>query len=102
MSEPFDVCWERIRRANSHRDTIATVWNAFIEKEPYTASVEVDDNGYGIISIRQNAPIPPAIPLEFGEFLYQLRAALDAAIYEFACVNTSVRPPADEDKLEFP
>jgi hypothetical protein len=102
MGEPFDVCWERIRRANAHRDAIAAAWNAFIEEEPYDAHVDVDDNGWGFIRIEQTAAIPAEIPLEFGEFLYQLRAALDASIYETACLNTVRRPPADEDKLEFP
>jgi hypothetical protein len=102
VERPFDVCWERIRRAKSHCDAIAAAWNAFIEKEPYHARVEVKDDRYALISIEQFAPIPVDIPLAFGEFLYQLRAALDAAIYEVACLNTSQRPPANEDKLEFP
>jgi hypothetical protein len=102
MTGPFDVCWDRIRRANTHSEAIATAWSAFIKEEPYNARVEVDDDGNGYISIEQSLPIPPVITFEFGEFLYQLRAALDAATYECACANQGTRPPTDEHKLEFP
>src|SRR5689334_7569657 len=102
MERPFDVCWQRLRRAESHRTAIAAAWNAFIDEEPYRARIDVKDEKYTRISIEQLAPIPAAIPLEFGEFLYHLRATLDAAIYEVACLNTGHRPPADEKRLEFP
>src|ERR1700687_6277214 len=102
MAEPFDVCWERIARADTHRDAIATAWNVFIEEESYAASSYVNPDGTGAIWVRQLLPLPPVIALELGEFLYQLRAALDAAIYEIACVNSGTRPPADEQSLAFP
>lgn len=102
MGEPFDNCWERIRRADTHRDAIAALWNAFIEEESYAAHVRVDNDRTGSISIEQIRPLPSTIALELGEFLYQLRATLDACIYELASVNTRQRPPADEEKLEFP
>jgi hypothetical protein len=102
MAEPFDVCWERIARADTHRDAIATAWNAFIEEESHATSSYVNPDGTGAILVRQLLPLPSVIALELGEFLYQLRAALDAAIYEIACVNSEIRPPADERSLEFP
>jgi hypothetical protein len=102
MIVPFEVCWERIARAETHRDAIAAKWNAFIEDESYETSVYVEPNGVGEITIRQTRPVPPVLALEVGEFLYQLRAALDASIYELACVTEGKRPPTNEKKLEFP
>jgi hypothetical protein len=102
MSRPFDVCWERITRARTHRNAIANAWNSFIEEHPYDVRSYVNDDGTGGILIEQVKPIPLLIAVEIGEFLYQLRAALDACIYETACLNTGRRPPPDENKLEFP
>lgn len=42
------------------------------------------------------------ISLEFGEMLYQLRAALDALVYELAIVASGQEPPPDAERLEFP
>jgi hypothetical protein len=39
------------------------------------------------------------ISIEFGEMFYQLRAALDACVYESACLETGQTPPPDEAKL---
>jgi hypothetical protein len=100
--KPFDVCWERIKRAQTHRHAIVNIWNAFLEEEPYGTGSEVSGDGTGRIWIEQLAPVPTGIAFELGEYLYQLRAALDACIYEAACVNTGLRPPPDEDRLAFP
>ena len=102
MTAPFEVCWRRIERAQTHREAIAKIWHAFIDTDPYQPGVYVDDEGTGSIWVEQTAPIPDPIDLEIGEFLYQLRAALDASIYETVCMNSGLRPPPNPDKLEFP
>ena len=99
--EPFKVCWDRIDRANTYRQRIADIWNAFAKEDSYTANVHVDDDGAGVIWI-ETSPMPSELPFIIGEFLYQLRAALDACVYELACVNSGQRPPPSENVLEFP
>lgn len=101
MHRPFDECWERIARAKSHREAAGRAWNAFLDEHPYDASVDVDDDGTGRIWVEQLAPVPSVIAFEIGEFLYHLRAVLDACVYEAACLNIGQRPPPDEDRLEF-
>ena len=61
----------------------------------------MEDDGTGSIWIEQVKAIDPELAFVIGEFLYQLRAALDACVYEVACVNSGKRPPPDEDQLEF-
>jgi hypothetical protein len=103
MTGPFEACWERIARADSHRNRIAALWNEFVTQEdPYTPHVNVNDDGTGNISIELTRPLPQEIPFILGEFLYQLRAALDGCVYELACLNTGERPPARANALEFP
>ena len=41
------------------------------------------------------------IAFEIGEFLYQMRAALDHCVYEAARLASGQSPPPGEDKLEF-
>jgi hypothetical protein len=100
--KPFDLCWDRILRAEVHSDAAAKAWNAFIERDPYGVEAHVDADGSGWVSVRTTEPPPNSIALEIGEFLYQLRGALDASVYETACLNCGQRPPPDESKLEFP
>ena len=52
----------------------------------YRIALEYD--GTGAITVEQIKDIPSVISLEIGEFLYQLRAALDACVYELACVTS--------------
>jgi len=40
--------------------------------------------------------------LELGEFFYQLRAALDAAVYQVAVWSEGIDPPSKQDSVEFP
>jgi hypothetical protein len=48
--------------------------------------------------------VPPKndLALELGEFFYQLRAALDGAIYKMTVREGRADPPADENRIEFP
>lgn len=102
MAEPFEVCWQRVERAEAHNEAMARAWNTFIEDEPYEPVCTVNSDGTGRLFVVQVKPIPDVIGLELGEFLYQYRAALDSSIYELACCNSGDRPPANEGTLEFP
>ncbi len=99
----FIGCRERIARAKVHRDAFAKEWSAFVEDEPYDSHLEVDDGGEGSISITvRYDPLPSIFALELGEMLYQLRAALDGAIYACAIRDSGQNPPPSFERLEFP
>jgi hypothetical protein len=101
--EPFEVAFARIERGNVHRQTAATAWDEFLNEEPYTSVVNVDDDGEGELWIGVEAPrLPLVIGFEFGEMLYQYRAALDSCVYDAAIFETGKYPPPDEQALEFP
>jgi hypothetical protein len=100
---PFESCWERIRRADAHRDTFAAIWNEFIDEEgAYTTRLDMDDNGTGILYVRAVRDLPASLSLELGEMIYQLRAALDGVVYIAASLDTGQNPPPDKNWLEFP
>jgi hypothetical protein len=96
----------RLERAQTHRARIAELWNGFLDgDEPYEIHVRVENDGRGSIDVFPNEYDPPPldeISLEFGELLYQLRAALDSLVYELAIIDSGKDPPPDADKLEFP
>lgn len=111
----------RLERAQMHHREFGRIWNEFLtggealplydsrvieatrmEHQPYLPSVSVDPAGRGAIHV---APIDlprEELALEFGEFLYQLRAALDSLVYETAIHVSGEDPPPNAEELEFP
>jgi hypothetical protein len=101
-ADSFEGCWLRIERARRHRKEAAAEWNAFIAQNPYDAILQIDNKGYGTLLIEQLVPIPSNMALAFGEYFYQLRAALDNCIYIVACFDSQQSPPPGEDSIQFP
>jgi len=102
---PFETCRQRIARAEAHCKTLATLWNEAIEEgDLYSTRLDIQDDGTGSIWIapRFERGLPDVFSLEFGEFLYQLRSALDACVYAAAVVESGQDPPPNEEDLEFP
>lgn len=102
---PFDNCWKRIERAEVHREAFSQAWNKVVEnKNSYSPVVRLYSDGTWRIWIEpiHFSGFPPIASLELGEMLYQLRAALDASIYECAILESGKNPPPDENALEFP
>jgi hypothetical protein len=99
----FAPCWNRIARAESHIAAFAKAWSDFLEDEPYNASLSIAADGSGalwVVSRYDN--LPSIFGLELGEVLYNLRAALDGAIYAAAVRETRSDPPLAARSLEFP
>jgi hypothetical protein len=78
-------------------------WEGFDAHNTYTHRVEMDDNGAGKIFV---TPVKrdwvTDFPLQFGEMMYQLRAALDSCVYDCAIIQTRQDPPPNERDLQFP
>jgi hypothetical protein len=99
----FKGCWDRIWRAESHRKAFAEGWRRFLEDEPYSSSLKINDDGTGSIYVfLRHGRFPDDFAFLLGEFLYQLRAALDSAVYAAAVQQTGQDPPPNEEHLEFP
>jgi hypothetical protein len=99
----FQSCRDRIARAEAHSKAVADAWNDFIEEDPYSAVVRVEDNGTGRVFVEPAYnPFPSLFSLELGEFLYNIRAALDHAVYAAAIEESGRDPPPQARNLEFP
>jgi len=99
---PFDCCWQRIERAETHSGILAKAWNSFIEAEPYGVALDIETDGNGRIRVWPHVPFPDEFALELGEMLYQFRAALDGCAYAAATIETGKIPPPNERLLSFP
>jgi hypothetical protein len=100
---PFPDARERIARADFHFKAGAALWDRFLEDEPYGVSLNIEDDGSGEIFISPRYdPLPSNWSIEFGEMLYQLRAALDSLVYQAAINDSGQDPPPDQHRLEFP
>jgi hypothetical protein len=100
----FETCRQRIERAREHSLAFGQLWNDIVgDGAAYRTILHIQDDGTGGVWIEPREDgFPVAMSLEFGEFLYQLRGALDACVYNAAILETGKDPPPDDDKLEFP
>lgn len=102
MVDSFDACWLRIDRAEEHRREAAGVWNAFLDRHPFTTSLLHLGDGRHVFRIHQEEPTPAVMPVLIGEWAYNLRAALDYVVYETAVIASDRKPPPNAGKLQFP
>ncbi len=99
----FETCRQRIYRAKTHSEAFAKFWSGIEPDELYSTIISVDSDGAGGIWIEPRLEsLPETLALELGEFLYQLRGALDACVYAAAILESGHDPPPDEKNLEFP
>ena len=99
----FEGCRQRIKRADFHKEVGAKLWNDAIPHKAHTPIVKVHADGTGSVHVSTaDADLMIQISIEFGEMFYQLRAALDACIYECAVLESGKNPPPNETALQFP
>ena len=100
---PFKNSWDRIKRAEAHSFAFGDAWKSFSKTELHTAVLHIDDDGTGTLRcVPAKSAVPSHFPLLLGEMLYQLRAALDNAIYDAAIIDSNHYPPPNAGDLEFP
>lgn len=98
----FDACWRRIDRASTHRAAAAAVWNKFLEQHPYEFTVVHEGGGSFVMRVHQEIPTPPEMAVLIGEWLYNLRCALDYSVYAAAVCVSGQDPPPGASQLQFP
>jgi hypothetical protein len=81
---------------------MAEVWNAYIDGEPFTVSLEGEGEGVYVLRLNQDEPPPSGLAIATGEWLYNVRSALDYLIWATASHVTGQIPPPDEAQLQYP
>lgn len=104
IDDPPEVALFRARteRAAIHHATFGQIWADHLESGSRHIEVETDSTGRGLIKIVGDLIVPLELSLVLGEFLYQLRAALDNCLYAVAVLESGRQPPPNAERLEWP
>jgi hypothetical protein len=97
-----DVVGARLDRCTELFDAFRVTWEEHLATGPHQVSVEVDDAGWGRIVFTRHREPPAQLSLILGEFLYELRAALDNTLYAVAIIDSAQNPPPKASALEWP
>lgn len=91
----------RISRAEFHR---AELWSRSEDhKIKFPFDLKFHHEGSEVsCTVQSIAPFPVELSVIFGEWLYNLRTALESLVYELAVDNTRMNPPPHARALQFP
>jgi hypothetical protein len=98
---PFEECRSRINRAHGHCKAFVAGWKSLLESDSYSFSAEMKDERTWVVKAALLVPVRSELSLELGEFFYQLRAALNGAVYQTAEMIGS-KNSSNENRWEFP
>ncbi|MCU1645408.1 MAG: hypothetical protein JWN03_5683 [Nocardia sp.] len=98
-----DVCRERVRRASEIRAEIGAEWARHLTDHPRRFDVVRGDTDTSWTFVVETlTPMPVRLSALFGEWLYELRAALDGIVYYLAVRDSGQNPPPAERGIFFP
>lgn len=78
------------------------VWNEYLEPHPFDFDLIRHSDRVLLMRCYQHQPIPAALPAIFGEWLYNLRSALDYIVWAAAAHASGSVPPPNESGLQYP
>jgi hypothetical protein len=102
LPREVDIVGARLDRCADHFDSFRVVWEQHLATGPHQVSVELDDDARGRIVFTRHWEPPAELSLILGEYLYELRAALDNALYAVAIIDSGQNPPPKASALEWP
>lgn len=103
MALSFTDSRKRLRRAYVHGIAFKGECERIINPEAYVTVPNMNgDWTRGTLKAVTNVVPENDAALELGEFFYQLRAALDALVYQVAVSHHGSDPPPYENSVEFP
>lgn len=94
----------RIKRAQEHADAFTNTCTEFLHDKPYGIKHDIRDDRNGIIRLVPQKYLPWDLPLILGEYFYQLRAALDGAMWKAytLCGRAQNTPKIRDGDVYFP
>lgn len=102
MSAEFDTAHAKLERASEHSQEMAQVWNTYLEPHPFDTDLLRTGELQWTLRVTQQTPTPERLSVLFGEWLFNLRSALDSLIWATAVHESRQEPPPAEDKLLYP
>ncbi|WP_094680141.1 hypothetical protein [Rhodococcus sp. 06-235-1A] len=103
VSDALTTCHHRIDRAAELRAEMSQEWNAHLATKPRGFElVHGPTPDTWEMRIKTMRPTPRSLSTRFGEWLYQLRAALDGLTYALAIRDSGEDPPPKASSVYFP
>ncbi len=101
--QAIELCDDRVHRAGETRREIGRRWARHLGGHPRRlTAVPGVRSGEWVFGVRTVTPIPVRLSTLFGEWLYQLRAALDGTAYQLAIRDSRQDPPPNARRIYFP
>jgi hypothetical protein len=94
--------YARLGRAAELYEQFGQVWADYLKQRPHRLTMDTDPGGLTRIRVERLTPIPLQLSLLLGEYLYELRAALDNCLYNIAVIDSGQSPPLNGELLEWP
>lgn len=102
----FVDSWKRIDRSVVHAEAFFAEFHRLFPQDGYGVRLDEEGPGTWIASaIFKTSSLDNSLALELGEFFYQLRGALDAAVWQAVAICEGAEPKEDTpgvNRLEFP
>jgi len=92
----------RVDRAIVRTADMAAVWNDYLELDPFDFELRREMDTQWVLAVVQRKPFPAELPLLFGEWLHNLRSALDYIVWATAIHVSGQVPPPSEGDLQYP
>lgn len=92
----------RLSRAGDHCREFGRFWADYLQQRLHSMVRDARADGTVTSTLARAIPIPTSLSLEFGEAVYELRAALDNCLYAVAVVVSGQNPPPNAQRLEWP
>lgn len=101
-TDEVEVIGARLDRAVEHFEAFRDRWAEHLDTEPHSVGIEVGEGGAGRIVFTRHTNPPAVLSIVLGEYLYELRAALDNTLYAVAMIDSDEDPPPGAGQLEWP
>lgn len=83
----------RLDRAADLYGQVGSAWEAYLERHPHRLVIKMRSGGRGELLMERLIRLPEEVALLLGEYLYQLRSALDNCLYAVAIIAAGTAPP---------
>lgn len=98
----FDSAYAKLDRAREHQKTLAEIWNEYLDLSPFDFSLIDNGPKRWVLRASQSEPLPERMSVVFGEWLFNLRSALDSLTWATAVHMSRSDPPPKESALQYP
>lgn len=92
----------RIERAVVCASDMASAWNEYLARHPFEFELLRTNDTQWVFRVIRVEPFPTELPLLFGEWLHNLRSALDYIVWATAVHTSGQIPPPGEGELQYP